>query len=47
MKINIEGMINKLEYKVNEFTIRNTKIEKLGLIKDRLEFSAIKGEEVT
>ena len=37
MEINIEGMIKKLEYKVNEFTIRNAKLEKLGHIKDRLE----------
>ena len=37
MEINIEVMINKLEYKVNELTIRNAKLEKLGCIKDRLE----------
>ena len=37
MEINPEEIINKLEYKVNELTIRNTKLEKLGIIKDRLE----------
>ena len=37
MEINIEVMINKLEYKVNELTIRNAKLKKLGIIKDRLE----------
>ena len=37
MEINIEVMINKLEYKVNELTIRSAKLEKLGRIKDRLE----------
>ena len=37
MEINIEIMINKLEYKVNELTIRNAKLEKLGRIKDSLE----------
>ena len=37
MEINIEVIINKLEYKVNELTIRNAKLEKLGIIKDRLE----------
>ena len=37
MEINIEVMINKLEYKVNELTIRSAKLEKLGCIKDRLE----------
>ena len=37
MEINIEIMINKLEYKVNELTIRNAKLEKLGRIKDNLE----------
>lgn len=37
MEINIEVMINKLEYMVNELTIRNAKLEKLGRIKDRLE----------
>lgn len=37
MEINIEIMINKLEYKVNELTIRNAKLEKIGRIKDSLE----------
>ena len=37
MEINIEVIINKLEYKVNELTIRNEKLKKLGAIKDRLE----------
>lgn len=37
MEINIEVIINKLEYKVNELTIRNAKLEKLGAIKDSLE----------
>ena len=37
MEINIEIIINKLEYKVNELTIRNAKLKKLGNIKDRLE----------
>ena len=37
MEINIEVIINKLEYKVNEFTIRNAKLKKLGCIKDSLE----------
>ena len=37
MEINIEVIINKLEYKVNELTIRNAKLEKLGRIKDSLE----------
>ena len=37
MEINIEVIINKLEYKVNELTIRSAKLEKLGSIKDRLE----------
>ena len=37
METNIEVMINKLKYKVNELTIRNAKLEKLGRIKDRLE----------
>ena len=37
MEINIEVIINKLEYKVNELTIRSAKLEKLGCIKDRLE----------
>ena len=29
MEINIEGMINKLEYDVNEFIIRNAELKKL------------------
>lgn len=37
MEINIEVMINKLEYKVNEFIIRSEKLEKLGHIKYRFE----------
>ena len=37
MEINIEVIINKLEYKVNELTIRNEKLKKLGAIKDKLE----------
>ena len=37
MEINIEVIINKLEYKVNELTIRNEKLKKLGTIKDKLE----------
>ena len=37
MAINIEVIISKLEYKVNELTIRNAKLKKLGIIKDRLE----------
>ena len=37
MEINIEVIINKLEYKVNELTIRNAKLKKLRTIKDRLE----------
>ena len=37
MEINIEIIINKLEYKVNELTIRNEKLKKLGCIKDSLE----------
>lgn len=37
MEIDIEVIINKLEYKVNELTIRNAKLKKLGAIKDRLE----------
>ena len=37
MEINIEVIINKLEYKVNELTIRNAKLKKLGTIKDRLD----------
>ena len=37
MEINIEVIINKLEYKVNELIIRNAKLKKLRIIKDRLE----------
>ena len=37
MEINIEVIINKLEYKVNELTIRNAKLKKLGIVKDKLE----------
>ena len=37
MEINPEEIINKLEYKVNELTIRNEKLKKLGTIRDRLE----------
>ena len=37
MEVNLEVIINKLEYKVNELTIRNAKLKKLGSIKDRLE----------
>ena len=37
MEIDIEVIINKLEYKVNELTIRNAKLKKLGAIKDKLE----------
>lgn len=37
MEMNPEEIINKLEYKVNELTIRNAKLKKLGIIKDRLE----------
>ena len=37
MEMNPEEIINKLEYKVNELTIRSAKLEKLGCIKDRLE----------
>ena len=37
MEIDIEVIINKLEYKVNELTIRNAKLEKLRRIKDSLE----------
>ena len=37
MEVNLEVIINKLEYKVNELTIRNAKLKKLGVIKDRLE----------
>ena len=37
MEMNLEVMINKLEYRLNELTIRNKKLKKLGIIKDRLE----------
>ena len=37
MEMNPEEIINKLEYKVNELTIRNAQLKKLGIIKDRLE----------
>ena len=37
MEINIEVIINKLEYKVDELIIRNEKLKKLGCIKDSLE----------
>lgn len=37
MEMNSEVMINKLEYRLNELTIRNAKLKKLGIIKDRLE----------
>ena len=37
MDIDIEVIINKLEYKVNELIIRNEKLKKLGTIKDKLE----------
>ena len=37
MEVNLEVIINKLEYKVNELTLRKQKLEKLGAIKDRLE----------
>ena len=37
MEINIEVIINKLEYKVNELTIRNAKLKKIGTVKDKLE----------
>ena len=37
MEMNPEEIINKLEYKVNELTIGNAKLKKLGIIKDRLE----------
>ena len=37
MEMNLEVMINKLEYRLNELTIRNAKLKKLGIIKDRLE----------
>ena len=37
MEMNPEEIINKLEYKVNELTIRNAQLKKLGIIKDSLE----------
>ena len=37
MEVNLEVIINKLEYKANELTLRNAKLKKLGVIKDRLE----------
>lgn len=37
MEMNPGEIINKLEYKVNELTIRNEKLKKLGTIKDRLK----------
>ena len=37
MEMNLEVMINKLEYRLNELTIRNAKLKKLGMIKDKLE----------
>ena len=37
MEVNLEVIINKLEYKVNELTLRNAKLKKLGVIRDRLE----------
>lgn len=37
MEINLEVIINKLEYKVNELALRSAEVEKLGAIKDRLE----------
>ena len=37
MEINIDGMINKLEYDVNEFIIKNAELEKLEGLKDKLE----------
>ena len=37
MEIDIEVIINKLEYKVDELIIRNEKLKKLGTIKDKLE----------
>ena len=37
MEMNLEVMINKLEYRLNELTIRNKKLKKLGMIKDKLE----------
>lgn len=37
MGLNRVVIINKLEYKVNELTLRNAELERLGSIKDRLE----------
>ena len=37
MEIDVEVIINKLEYKVNELTFRNKDLEKLGAIKDSLD----------
>lgn len=37
VELNIEVVINKLEYKVNELIIRNAEIERLGAIKGRRE----------
>lgn len=37
MEMNPEVIINKLEYKVNELFIKNAELEKLEVIKDRLE----------
>lgn len=37
MEMNPGEIINKREYKVNELTIRNSKLKKLGIIKDGLE----------
>lgn len=37
MEMSPEVMINKLECKVNEFFIKNQELEKLEVIKDRLE----------
>ena len=37
MEMNLEVMINKLEYRLNELTIRNAKLKKLGIVKDKLE----------
>lgn len=37
MELNPEAIINKLEYKVNELTLRNAELERLGAIKDGLE----------
>ena len=37
MEVNHEVMINKLVCKLNELTIRNAKLKKLGIVKDKLE----------